>query len=127
MNRVLRALTALVTVWCLGCSAYEPLLAELLSGSAGPGMACASESEVSASATAAVASYDAGDAKVATAADGTSDRGFECGCQSCHSAAPVVLSVLSQASLTPYVPESPPGELLSVPRAPLVPPPQSTL
>jgi hypothetical protein len=126
VNRVLRALTALVTVWCLGCSAYEPLLAGLLGTSAGLGMACDSEGEMSGSATVtAGASHDAGDAKVASAAAATPDRGFACSCQSCHSAAPVVLSVVSQAALTAYLPESTPASPLSIARAPLVPPPQT--
>jgi hypothetical protein len=126
VNRVLRALTALVTVWCLGCSAYEPLLAGLLGTSAAPGMACDSEGEMRGSATVtAGASHDAGDAKIASAAAATSDRGFACSCQSCHSAAPVVLSVVSQAALTPYLPESTAASPLSIARAPLVPPPQT--
>jgi hypothetical protein len=126
MHRVLRALTALVTVWCLGCSAYEPLLAELLGPSAGRGMACDSEGQmVGSAAVTTAAPHDAGGAKVASAAAATSDQGFACNCQSCHSATPVVLSVVSQATLTPYLPESTPAELLSIARAPLVPPPQT--
>jgi hypothetical protein len=117
---------ALVTVWCLGCSAYEPLLAGLLGPSAGRGMACDSESEMSGSATVtAAASHQAGNARVASAAAATPDRGFACSGQSCHSATPVVLAVVPQAALTPYLPESTPAEPLSIARAPLVPPPQT--
>jgi hypothetical protein len=128
VNRILRALTAIVTVWCLGCSAYEPVLAELLGTSGAPRMPCDSESEMGGSPTVtAGASHGAGDAKVASAAATTSGRGFACGCQSCHAAAPVVLSVVSQTALTAYLPESTPAAPLSIARAPLVPPPQTAL
>src|SRR5437868_1051407 len=79
-----RALIGLVTLWCLGCSSYEPLLDSLL-GSAGgmvcpPGMAMAHSTgdEVAASNERAVANAST----VSAPADA---RSFDCGCGgSCH-------------------------------------------
>jgi len=47
LTRTLRSLTALVTVWCLGCGAFDPLIASLFPGADGPMMVCASEAPVS--------------------------------------------------------------------------------
>jgi hypothetical protein len=102
------------------------MLAELLGSAAGPGMACDSESEMGGSTSVTTAAPpEAGNSKVASAAAATPAGVFACSCQSCHSAAPVVLSVVAQAALTPYLPESTPAAPLSVARAPLVPPPQT--
>ena len=129
--RVLRALTGLVTVWCLGCSAYDPMVGFLFAGSSasvmncvedatprgGPGTSTLAASPEHASPTPTIA--DAG-------ASGVS-RSFDCGCQSCT--APSVSSYVAQtmAAPTPSTPSLAISDLRSIEREPLVPPPQSLL
>src|SRR5438046_3153073 len=40
LPRAARALVGLVTIWCLGCSGYDPLLRSLVGANAGAMMAC---------------------------------------------------------------------------------------
>jgi len=42
LTRAIRSLTAFLTVWCLGCSAFDQLVACLMP-TAGPTMVCASD------------------------------------------------------------------------------------
>jgi hypothetical protein len=138
-TRLVRSLTALVTVWCLGCSSYEPLLSGLGFGTAGMGMECGSEGAMddgamavrsSAAERTAVAdpgvSSGSGERSV-TAAASESARGYDCGCQSCHAASPTEFTFIGSPASTPDVPLSTPVALSSVAQQPLVPPPQSAL
>jgi hypothetical protein len=135
--RLVGALTALVTVWCLGCSAFEPLIEHALGR--GAGMVCASEASVgmSQAATSAAArrvavvssGADANDralSTVAAAQDRVAD-GYSCGCQSCHSASPSAYAVLPPAMAAPQAHVTEPTSLLGIERQPLVPPPQRVL
>src|SRR5947208_8516990 len=91
-TRVLRALIGLVTVWCLGCSAFDPMLGLLLPSANAAGMDCGSAAdtnlrtgggneraarvpvdESSVDRTPTIAQRDASSAA----------RCFDCGCQSC--------------------------------------------
>jgi hypothetical protein len=112
-----RLFTGLVTIWCLGCSGYEPVLGSLIGGG---GMSCASEMAVSASETGAGTS-----AAQATVGDASqSDHGFDCGCGSCHAASPMHWCANVERSDNPRVASVAAVEPLSVIRAPVAPPPE---
>ena len=120
LTRSLRALTALLAVWCLGCSAYDQLLAGVLPGSDGRVMVCAAEQEASAVLT--TVAEDGASAMVAPSSD--RDDGASCGCETCIAPAPTSLVI---APLPVPLPSQPHADLAtphSVVRTPLVPPPQ---
>jgi hypothetical protein len=118
VTRVLRSLTALVTVWCLGCSAFDPLIASLFPGD-GPMMVCASEGPRSVQPGATNESSVSAPAPDRGASDGTS-----CGCASCTAPAPTGFAVAAPAQALPQQPATDAISPSSVARTPLVPPPQ---
>lgn len=135
-TRVLAALTAFVTVWCLGCSAFDPLVERLLGS--GSGMLCASEGGASMSGmlgeprTAAVPAAGSADAQAhepsaVRAAHDHGVGGVSCGCQSCTATSPATLVALAPALETPHAHEWRVTSLLDFARAPLVPPPEIAL
>jgi len=119
-------LTSLVTVWCLECSAFEPLLAALLGARSGV-MACGSMQADSA---------PSGEAGVAEAgADGAAIQhlsgpahqhdGFDCGCGgSCHAPNATASAVASVRVLPPTIAAIDAIQPVSADRAPLLPPPE---
>jgi hypothetical protein len=111
-----RTFTGLITVWCLGCSGFDPLLGALLGASRG--MSCASEMSASAPES------QPGTASVQDAS--TAERGVDCGCGSCHAASPVAWVGVVDTPATPDLVRVTPVEPLSVTRAPVVPPPESS-
>jgi hypothetical protein len=142
--RVLRALTALVTVWCLGCSAFEPVVSRLAGETVDTGMVCAGEASESAGATIAAsadrASSSAPMPAMPTAGAAHAEqpsalavptehgaRGYVCGCQSCHAPEPMLAAVPAPATPSPAAAPAAPRLLVSVVREPLVPPPQVAL
>ena len=129
--RVLRGLVVLVTVWCTGCSGYEPLLDAAL-GRSGAGMDCASEDGTPpASAQAPELGVSAARFHAAAAISArpmsSGETGFSCGCTSCHA---VTLASWSFTPLAaPGIPlaSAPELPLVSVGRVPLLPPPERTV
>ena len=122
--RLLRATTALVTVWCLGCGAIDPLFAGL--GSSGEMMMmCASEGDAPAAGdhTTSAAAFATHGAAV-TAASIVARNCDACGCQSCYAPQTTL------AKLPPATPSAPRAEDIeatppvSLARAPLLPPPE---
>src|SRR5690242_15937945 len=84
--RLLRLLTAFVTVWCLGCSAFDPIVERLSGVASASGMSCGDEM------TPAPAPH--GTRSVAASADGAHRAaGYDCGCQSCHAVAVLRVAV----------------------------------
>lgn len=129
LTRILRGLTALATVWCLGCSAFEPILAALHGGSAGSWMDCASDGSPERAASARQAGeggYTLAVSNSAVDAD-PSTQDFACQCQGCHAPSPTATEVAADRPAMPTVPSNSPATLLSVVREPLVPPPQRAL
>lgn len=120
LTRALRALTALLAVWCLGCSAYDQFFAGLFPGSDGRVMVCAAERDASVGVTAAAQS--GGLATVAPSSD--RDDGASCGCETCIAPVPTALVIAPLPVLLPSQPYADPASLRSVVRTPLVPPPQ---
>src|SRR4051812_4161767 len=120
LNRVLRSLTALIAVWCLGCNAFDPLIASLFPGAGRGMMVCAAEAPATG-----VALQDRGGrpASVRAFAD-HADRGTSCDCGSCCAPAPSPLASALAPSPVAQQPAPEPCALPSVARAPLVPPPQ---
>jgi len=124
--RLVRSMTALITVWCLGCSSYEPMLGALLGSVDSAGMSCDGKGgmEDQTSSVPESSSDSPSTASVSASTNG-SQHSFSCGCQSCQAASPSTLGVAS----TPFTPPRPPHSLfvnfLSVEREPLVPPPDA--
>jgi hypothetical protein len=123
--RALRALVALVTVWCLGCSGYESVLSLLLGSGAGAVMTCGSETAMGAAgSTSATSDVSGGHQRVLGS---SSQRGFACGCGSCHAASPVHGHFSTLRIPLPAVAQGQPAEPAAVSRVPLVPPPESAV
>lgn len=101
LARAFRALTALITVWCIGCSGFEPLLSSAL-GNDGAGMSCASDGGAMTSGTAMQFESGATRSRSITTAGEHSQR-FDCGCGSCHAVSPVLYNV---ATVIPRLPEA---------------------
>jgi hypothetical protein len=121
--RVGRALTALITVWCLGCSGFEPIVDSLLGLGAAPGMVCASEMD----ATGTMSAMDSAEVPLHATVSAPSDghRRFDCGCaQSCQSASPTRASSLPHVDPALRVAAANLPQPPSVVRVPLLPPPQ---
>jgi hypothetical protein len=127
--RAFRGLVVLVTVWCTGCTGFEPLIDAAL-GRTEMGMACASEAGTGAdgsqtsSARAVEGPHFA--STVSALATSPAQAGFSCGCASCLAVTPVVLSFAHlPPPLAPVAaPELP---LASVARVPLLPPPERSV
>jgi hypothetical protein len=117
LTRLLRSLTALVTVWCLGCSAFDPLIAGLFPGDH-PTMVCASEGPSTINA----AAQEGG--SISAPATGQSD-GAGCGCGFCTAPAPTDVASGTRARELPQQPGANAIVPPSVARTPLLPPPQS--
>ena len=83
--RALRALTAVITVWCTGCSAFEPVLNTML-GSSIVTMSCASAQRDTMPGVAMTAGDADGDGSSVGAA-GEDGQSVDCACGSCHAVA----------------------------------------
>jgi len=123
-TRLVRSLTALLTVWCLGCNAFDPLIGALVGDSGSRLMVCASEGSGAADIG---ASSGEGTAALTTATSDDGGReGVACGCDSCHATAATLVALATPSSPHPQQPPlvlaAPPG--IELP--PLVPPPQHT-
>ena len=126
-SRATRLFTALVTVWCLGCGAFEPLLANFRRAETG-GMNCAAdqmrgpsseEGESGASAAGAAGYGGAIEAVVQP------EPGYACSCVSCASVSPTAAaSPLEGSPPLKAIPQTL-AFAESVDREPLVPPPQA--
>ena len=126
LTRALRAFTALVTVWCLGCSAFEPLLAGLTGESGGFGMSCASEPGREGLSTVVTAGGGGAMTVDAPSTENSPDDCL-CQCQGCHAPSPNAIEVILERLAPPSLPSAGPDAFLSVARQPLVPPPQRSL
>ena len=120
-----RVLVGLITLWCLGCSSYEPLLSALLGGKATTMMVCdADMTPPTASDASTTADRDHAGGTVSAAA---TDRGFDCGCGgSCHAPSPAFAAIAAPLSRVASVDQQQPSEPLSIARTPLLPPPELT-
>jgi hypothetical protein len=125
-TRLTGLLVGLVTVWCLGCGAFEPILG-FLTNSAAAGMKCGSElarGSLPLKGGAAASEHSgSGETQIVTSLD-QHEEGISCGCGSCYSVSPLTLSLALEPVPTP---DAIPGTVPlfeSVKREPLVPPPQ---
>jgi hypothetical protein len=117
--RFFAVFTALVTTWCLGCSAFGPLIDALAGGAKGGGMVCGSEGPP-------VASSGDGHSAVQEAPNGTTAApGDDCSCLGCYAATPVLQLMTVRLVSPPAVAARDLDAFLSVDRSPLVPPPQA--
>jgi len=129
--RALRCLVVLVTVWCTGCSGYEPLLDAAL-GRSGVGMSCAAESDVQSAndqgrAPAVTAEQSHAAAEISVLPMSSSDGGFSCSCGSCHAVTLASWSYTPLAAPAISLANAPELTLMSVERVPLLPPPEPTV
>lgn len=119
--RSTRALVGLVTIWCLGCASFEPLLASLLGGSASTLMSC--DLEIQAGSVATSGATDAH--SIGTVSPTTQSRSFDCGCGgACHAPSPASKAPATSVSPLARIAQFEPSAPLSVVRIPLVPPPK---
>lgn len=125
-RRLISALTALVTVWCMSCATFEPLMAGLVGASRS--MACGSDvTPLTSSAELTIADANALDIQRSQSiiSEGQQETdGFACACQSCTVTAPAQASVALSASPISPTPVFLMLSLAEITRAPLVPPPQ---
>jgi hypothetical protein len=125
-TRLTGLLVAVVTVWCLGCGAFEPLLGLLTDGAA-TGMNCGSEQARGSvplkGATAAGEQGGTGQTQI-VASLGQHEQGVSCACGSCYSVSPLTLSLALEPVPTPHAISGTVPFFESVKREPLVPPPQ---
>lgn len=122
--RLTRALVGLVTVWCLGCSSYEPLFQSLIGMNVGQ-MICGSDmGGMTATEPAASAVSDMSSIPLAITGQ-TDSHGIDCGCGgSCHAPSPMHAVRVARSTPVPTAAPSPVIELASVSRTPLLPPPE---
>ncbi len=119
-----RALVGLITLWCLGCSSYEPILGSLLGVKTAVMMTCDTDKTPPAT-SAAVAASDRD--HIGGTVSGSEERGFDCGCGgSCHAPSPTFAAIAAALSPVAAVEQQLPSEPLSIARAPLLPPPERT-
>ena len=117
-RRLSSAVIGLLTVWCLGCSGYDPLLAALL-GDDVPAMTCASEINGATD----VSNATVGQSAIASAAD--SDRGTDCGCGSCHAPSPQLIALTQPVAPLPTLHRRVAEDAPTPSRTPLLPPPKA--
>jgi hypothetical protein len=122
--RLVWAAAALVTVWCLGCSAFDSLLAGL--GGAGESvMTCGSDAgDTAPNGTLAATASTGGQSVSVASVSVTAPRGDACGCQSCVASQSRSVESQLAAQPTPRVERSRPIIPASVTRSPLLPPPE---
>lgn len=124
-RRIGRTVIAMTSVWCLGCSAFDPIVDHLLGS--GASMRCEGESAADESST----GMSSGAKTTASVDAGQDDRdpqtAVTCGCESCVAPAAAV----SAPTFVVTLPHAPLRFDLATPLSeapqPLVPPPQSTL
>lgn len=118
-------LTSLVTVWCLNCSAFEPLLDELLGARSGF-MSCASMQAADGSSTSGIAAAAGDDAAIPHVSEpGHQRAGFDCGCGgSCHAPDASASRITSVRVLPPAIATIEAIQPVSADRVPLLPPPE---
>ena len=130
--RIVRSLVALVTIWCTGCAGFEPVL-NAIAGQGVAIMSCASESMQESNPSAAPSGTSAsvvaeGSASASAAVSATlgasSQRDFSCGCSQCHAVTLARAVVPTLQLATPSLVTRAPIALVSVGRAPLLPPPE---
>lgn len=130
LARVVRILTAFVTVWCLGCGAYEPLFTGLSLGGSRASMVCASEDGPASSSivsTCVETTAEQMPTVQAAALDDAAHSDFACSCQSCHSARPTATLTAVHTAAPHSVAVEEPVVPASFDRALLAPPPQRLL
>jgi hypothetical protein len=127
LTRLTRVAVALVTVWCLGCGAFEPLVANL-TGATISGMNCGSEQTtpsppLEVGSGAAAEGIGSSEVQAVVAVDGH-EQGYSCGCESCCSVSPTRISFALPHAAAPEVIQETVAFFESTKREPLVPPPQ---
>jgi hypothetical protein len=120
--RVGRALLGLVTLWCLGCSSYEPILGSLFGNAIGAKMDCGTDMSMSSASEATPTAPDDGQPAILAASNA---RSFDCGCGgSCHAPSPEPSVVATMIAPMPTAEPHQPSVPAAVTRAPLLPPPE---
>jgi hypothetical protein len=122
-TRLTGLFVALVTVWCLGCGAFEPLLG-FLADSGAAGMNCGSEQARGLPPLGTANEHSgSGETRIVASLD-QHEQGVSCACGSCFSVSPVALSLALELAPAPQAIPGTAPFFESVQREPLVPPPQ---
>lgn len=115
--RSARAVTALLTVWCLGCTAFDPLIDSLF-GRNVSAESCISDMPGD-------RSPGGSGVMTVTACQGNEDEGLCCGsCGSCHSTSPQLVAIEEVQTDPHHAMSLTARPLASVTRAPVAPPPE---
>lgn len=130
--RVARAVTALATVWSLGCCGFEPLLGQLFAADTSTMSDCAAGAAAAQSAGETGALTRPSNANAALTADGSElppavvqpHQDTACGCATCVAPVPPLTDAPLGAPPAPTAVASALTRPVDVVRAPLVPPPQ---
>jgi hypothetical protein len=127
LARLTRVGIALVTVWCLGCGAFDPLVG-ILTQTASTGMNCGSDQAGGSAPSGSGSIMDvrggASHSQIAAAVEHHDGSGASCSCGSCSSVSPVTISLALNASPAPDAILTTVALFESIKREPLVPPPQ---
>lgn len=125
-SRAIRAFTALATLWCLGCSAFEVLIDGAVGGRVTSAKECDSDCD-RATGPAMPAGERAGLIPATYAAPDESDSasGSSCECDGCVAPDPLVTVAAIVGPLAPDADQEFPAAPTSADRVPLVPPPQA--
>jgi hypothetical protein len=115
--RTMRGLLAVLTVWCIGCSSFEPMLERWMSDDASASAGCMGGESRSTPATS--------DANIAVKSAPAPAVQLGCGCTDCIAAEPIVLALDDAPHATPEAPFAPVPAFLGIVREPQVPPPRS--
>jgi hypothetical protein len=116
LARMMRGVLAVLTVWCIGCSSFEPMLETVLNGERSTSATCMGEGTDSTSATT--------DAGVALKSASPSAMQVGCGCADCIAAEPVVLASVDVSAAVPEAPLLTLPIFVGIGREPQVPPPR---
>lgn len=125
LTRVTSMLTALATVWSLGCCGFEPLIEQLFVSEAGAVMSCADGSSGDAVTVAPSAQAQAAVATMSASSQASSPDAT-CNCDNCQAPSPSLAMASVARALAPAVFAADVALTPSVPCAPLVPPPQGS-
>jgi hypothetical protein len=127
LTRLTRIAIALVTVWCLGCGAFESLVASL-SRTASVGMNCGSD-QTGGRVPPGGATVTNDDGRpshdqIVGAPDHHNRGSYSCDCASCYSVSPVTIALALNPLAAPDAIPTMAAFFESAKREPLVPPPQ---
>jgi hypothetical protein len=117
LARLLRGALAVLTMWCVGCSSFEPMLESWLTDETSALATYMGEESGSASAPT--------DASIVLNSASPPAAQVGCGCTDCIAEEPAVPGLANAAHATPEAPFPTPAAFSGIGREPQVPPPRA--